>query len=278
MTATSEATNWISVGELAQSFAPDSNILTQSEDLAGKMLALHLADNSTVSYAFVSGSQLTSTTRVHDVTSESSESYLATCLRDGIYFVDYVKAGARPPLSVSLVLDLKRGVATSVTATLPIPEEAHGSILRRAQQQQELTPVNAEIVHATIDRPYDPAQPHHHPTSELIGLRLQHRYNPHEVYEHIYLNDNRYAWHCLSGIEQGLADVDRCHYHKVAQGLYLFIWREKIVPTLGAVLIDLDQMKTTGKIFGYADDTLSAVSNFQVGARSTLVNRTTHTL
>ncbi|KIF66108.1 hypothetical protein HY68_37685 [Streptomyces sp. AcH 505] len=276
MTVTSEATNWISVGELAQSFAPDSNILTRSDDLAGRTLALHLGDGSTISYMFTSGTQLTSITRAHGVTSESTESYLATCLRDGIYFVDYVKAGARPPASVSLVLDLARGVATSVTATLPAQDKAHASILRRAQQKQELTPVNADIIHATIDQPFDSKQ-EHHLTRELIGLRLQHRYNPHEVYEHIYLNENRYTWHCLSGIEQGLADVDRCHYYKIAPKLYLFIWREKIVPTLGAIMIDLDQMKTTGKIFGYANDALSTASNFQVGAHSKLVNTTVHT-
>ena len=60
--------------------------------------------------------------------------------------------------------------------------------------------------------------------------------------------------------------------------LYLFVWREKIVPTLGAILLDLDRMKTTGKIFGYADDALTTISNFQVGAHSKLINKTEHIL
>ncbi|MCS6036118.1 hypothetical protein LNQ52_01035 [Klebsiella pneumoniae subsp. pneumoniae] len=34
-------------------------------------------------------------------------------------------------------------------------------------------------------------------------------------------------------MEKGLADVDRCHYVQVAEDLYLFVWREKIIPTLG---------------------------------------------
>ena len=38
---------------------------------------------------------------------------------------------------------------------------------------------------------------------------------------------------CLDGVEKGLADVDRCHYVQVAEDLYLFVWREKIIPTLG---------------------------------------------
>ena len=50
------------------------------------------------------------------------------------------------------------------------------------------------------------------------------------------------------------------------------MWREKIVPTLGAVLVDLEQMKTTGKIFGYSGFDFGTVMNFPVGARASLVS------
>jgi hypothetical protein len=278
MTISPEVTNWISVGALAESFAPDSNILARSEDLAGRRIMLSTADGSTSHYEFLSAETLTWADSGPGGGASGSETYTATSPRDGIYFIDFVKAGSRPPCTLSLVADLKRGVATSVTGLLPTAEVAHASLLRRAQAQQELTTVTANFVSAAIDRPYDAALPHHQPTTDLIGMRLQHRYNPHEAYEHIYLNENRYAWHCLAGIEQGLADVDRCHYYRVAENLYLFVWREKIVPTLGAILLDLDRMKTTGKIFGYADDALTKVSNFQVGAYSTLLNTTRHAL
>jgi len=272
--ASADATNWISVGALAQSFAPDNNNLARSADLDGRTIVLHFADGGTAAYAFGKNGAVSFSGAVGNGESHC----LATCLRPGIYFVDFVLPDARPPASVSLVLDLDRKVATSITAQLPAAEEAHRSIFRQAQQQQELTSVGADIQFATIDRPFDAAAAHHAPTAELNGIRLQHRYNPHEVYEHIYLNEHRYAWHCLSGAEKGLADVDRAHYIKIADKLYLFVWREKVVPTLGAVLVDLDQMKTTGKIFGYADDSLLTVSNFQVGATSKLVNTTVHSL
>lgn len=277
-TSTSEVTNWISVGALADSFAPDSNILARSDDLVEKRLTLHTADGGAARYEFVTGDTLNWTASGPDGAESGSETYTATSLRDGLYFIDFVKAGSRPPCSVSIVADLNLGVATLVTGLLPTSEEAHSSILNRAQQQRELTPVTAVFQSATIDRPHDATLPHHQPTADLVGMRLQHRYNPHEVYEHIYLNEKRYAWHCLSGIEQGLADVDRCHYYKIASNLYLFVWREKIVPTLGAIMLDLERMKTTGKIFGYADDALSTVSNFQVGAYSKLLNKTEHIL
>jgi hypothetical protein len=277
-TSPPEITNWISVGALADSFAPDSNILARSDELAERSLTLHTAEGDALHYTFVTDEALSWTASGAGAAESGSETYVATSPRPGIYFIDFVKAGSRAPCSVSIVADLTTGVATIVTGTLPAAADAHASILRRAQARHELTPVGAHFTAATIDRPFDPAAPLHAPTADLIGLRLQHRYNPHEVYEHIYLNEKRYAWHCLSGIEQGLADVDRCHYYRIAANLYLFVWREKIVPTLGAILLDLDRMKTTGKIFGYADDALAEVSNFQVGATSTLLNRTEHAL
>jgi hypothetical protein len=280
MNAVTAEDNWISVGALAESFASDradSNVLPRSGDLAGRRITLHVDGDDAVEYVFTTDSALTCRRTGRDGSATAQgESYLATSLRPGVYFVDFVPHGASPPTSVSLVLDLDLGVATVVTAELPDARTAHGGLLVRAQRQQELTTVATTIAPATIDRPFDTAAPLHLPTTELVGLRVQHRYNPQELYEHIYLNDKRYAWHCLQGSEQGLSDADRCHYRKIAPELYLFVRREKIVPTLGAVLIDFQQMKTTGKIFGYADDDLGRISNFQVGARSKILNRTEH--
>ncbi len=87
-----------------------------------------------------------------------------------------------------------------------------------------------------------------------------------------------YAWQCLQGVEGGLADVDRCHYFKMADELYLFVWREKVVPTLGVVLIDLAQRKTDGKIFGYQGGDFGTLSNFQIGAYAQVLNETVHPL
>ena len=67
---------------------------------------------------------------------------------------------------------------------------------------------------------------------------MEYTYSPTERYEHIYLNEDFYTWQCLMGSEKGLADTDRCHYLKLGEQLYLFVWREKIVPTLGAVVAD----------------------------------------
>lgn len=96
------------------------------------------------------------------------------------------------------------------------------------------------------------------------------------VYEHIYLNPMFYTWHCIEGVEKALADTDRCHHIKIDTNLYLFVWREKIVPTLGVVMIDLDKAKTTGKIVGYEGDGVGALSNFPVGAHLKVLNQTAY--
>lgn len=131
----------------------------------------------------------------------------------------------------------------------------------------------ARFVFARLD-----AQPGPLPgfTTALVGMRNQYTYSPTERYEHIYLNDNFYAWQCLDGVEKGLADVDRCHYVQVAEDLYLFVWREKIIPTLGVILIDLQQMRTDGKIMGYQGSDFGALSNFPVGASAKILNVTRH--
>ncbi len=77
-------------------------------------------------------------------------------------------------------------------------------------------------------------------------------------------------------MEAGLADVDRCHYIGIAKDLYLFVWREKIIPTLGVVMIDLARQKTDGKIFGYQGSQFGALSNFPVGALAEVLNVTQH--
>jgi hypothetical protein len=46
------------------------------------------------------------------------------------------------------------------------------------------------------------------------------------------------------------------------------------VPTLGAVVVDFDIMRTVGKIFGYQGTDFGRLSNFSVGARARLLNVT----
>lgn len=256
---------FIQVGALAAGFAPHGNTLERQLGLSGRRLTLHFADGETLECHFTDDRTLN--WGVCD-----GIAYRATSIRPGILFIDFLDP-SQDNASITLVCDRRQGNFTVVYGQLPSESQTRLDAFSRVEQGLPLTAVNAEFRFGTLDNA-GVAPPQF--TDELVGMRNMYAYSPTERYEHIYLNDNFYAWQCLDGVEKGLADVDRCHYVKVAEQLYLFVWREKIVPTLGVVVIDLQGMRTDGKILGYQGSDFSALSNFAVGADAQVLNITRH--
>lgn len=270
MTASSD---WITVGALAEGFAPEAFILPRLADLAGQRLELHFANGWRIEHRFDAE---TTRWRAADGHSAGEAAYRATSVRPGIVLVDFIKREDGQAWSVSLVLDRHSQSFTAVLGQLPGAAETGEGLYARALAGKELTGVQVQILQGSLDRPWQEGACPHAPSSELVGLRNRYRYSPTEVYEHIYLNDGFYTWQCLAGVEAGLCDTDRCHYYKVAEQLYLFVWREKIVPTLGLVMIDLQQHRSDGKIFGYAGSGFDELSNFPVASYCDELNRTVY--
>jgi MoaF C-terminal domain/MoaF N-terminal domain len=262
---------WIMVGDLEKGFSTDNNKLERTNDLVGKVIRLTDPQGAETEITFETPDTLT-WQQANDA-QRGTEHYSATSLRDSIFFIDYISAGT----SVSIVLDLARNLFTSVTVRMPTEEQIEKSLFKRAAEGQELTSVEPTIVSGRLAGSDQNGSEIHHPTIELVGKRVMYTYSKTECYEHIYLNPSFYTWHCLEGVEKGLGDTDRCHYIKIDQNLYLFVWREKIVPTLGVVMIDLDRKKTTGKILGYEGQTVGSLSNFPVGAHARVLNVTSYT-
>lgn len=261
---------FIPVGALAEGFAPDSNILALVQDLNGRTLSFAFSDGSQETLTVLDGS------RVRSAAGERAAR--VTSVRRGIYFIDFIDGDALGgATTVSLVIDEPNALVTIVNGRLPSEAEAHIDSLSRVERNLPLTGVTAAIRHGRIVADGAPADaPLHAPTRELIGMRNMYTYSPTERYEHIYLNDNFYMWQCLAGVEAGLADVDRCYTIRISDKLYLFVWCEKIVPTLGVIMIDLERMKTDGKIFGYQGSNFDALTNFPVGAFAEVLNITRH--
>ncbi len=295
--AAHDAVRWISVGELHEAFTPESYAPAFTDRLAGKLLTLFHEDGGRVEYEFLSDRELRWTssggpggappsgTVGRDAKGGATkgatggaefrtESYFAIEPREGLFLVDYLPGGTLE--SVDVVLDLNRGIATTVVGRLPGPAEAERALSERAAAGLELTAVAAAFTSARIDGSFTVDTPRHEPTLELVGRRVEYTYSPHERYEHIYLNDHFYTWQCLAGREKGLADTDRCHYLRVDDELYLFVWREKIVPTLGVVLLDYRRMRSMGKICGLREPGSQELANFPVGAQARIVNITTY--
>jgi hypothetical protein len=273
----SEVSEWISVGALGAGFERDSNILPCSAGLAGRRLRLHFENGWLVEYRFASDTRLERVVldagRSGGAPIGGAATYSATEIRPNLYFVSFLEQQPRASAS-TLLLDLSAGACTLILGQLPSRERTCKPFLQLIADREELTGVTAVFHAGAIDAPFLATTPKHASTRDLVGKRIEYSYSRSERYEHIYLNDRFYTWHCLAGSEQGLADTDRCHYRKISDHLYLFVWREKIVPTLGAVVIDFDQMKTTGRILGYEDFTCGAVTSFSVGARVRILGGT----
>jgi phenolic acid decarboxylase len=263
---------FVPVGVLEGAFSTDNLLLPHVDDLAGKQLILYFDNGWTIEHRFLDNKRLDWLVTAGQGSGDAScERYIATNPRLGIYFVDFVRTKERA-VSVSLVLDTIRNIFTAVIGELPTRQDVDLSCLDRVAKSQELTSVKTTFLHGSIGTSLKPDTLLHDETPELIGKRIAYTYNNHEQYEHMYMNENFYAWHCLQGKERGLSDVDRCHYFKVGHMFYLFVWRDKIIPALGVELIDLRNLRTTGKIFGYQGDDFGRLSNFPVCASARIVS------
>lgn len=260
--------SWIPVGALGAAFQHDNHCLPVVADLAGRTFTLYFENGWVIRHDFHDHQNLT-----WDMTAPDGEhvigrdQYRATRIRDQIYFVDFIKSSERAT-TVSLVLNLAEQVFVAVQGQLPDQTERLLPIPTRIAEGKALTPVSATFLRGSIDQPVTADMPLPAVTSELIGKRIEYRYSPLEVYEHIYLNPMSYTWHCIKGAELGLADTDACYYYRISTDLYLFVWCEKIIPTLGVIMIDLTALKTTGKILGYESSESEALHNFAVGAHA----------
>ena len=268
--------DWISVGALGEAFKPGANVLPWASSLLGTSHTLFLQDGSLLDLRFMAPGTLNWRSRSSPEALPEGGARATACIaaeiRPGIFFVDFVDARQRAA-TLSVVLDLPRRACTTVLGALPKAEEVSQPMLQRIAQGKDLTSVGATFLRGSIDEPFS-ATNAHPDTTDLVGKRVEYTYSPTERYEHVYLNEKLYTWHCLDGSERGLADTDRCHAIRIAPLLYLFVWREKLVPTLGVVLLDLEQMKTTGKILGYRAFDCGEITNFPVGARARVVSST----
>ena len=270
----SDALHFVQVGELVKGISEGT--LPAADELAGSSLTLYVEDGRVLRLAFAAGGGLSWKVEAGPGAGEGGEERaLITRPRDGVYVVDYVLS-TRAATSMTIVLDLPCRAATLVVGTLPTAGEAAQGAFALATAGAELTLVRCEILAAAADRPFAVADHPHVRTDELVGKRVQYVYSTTERYEHIYLNENLYTWQCLDGSEKGLADTDRCHYRRIGDELYLFVWREKVIPTLGVVMVDWREKRSNGKLFGYEASDFGALSNTPIASLATLLNVTTY--
>lgn len=259
--------HWLQVGEFVADFG--GNEPAPEATLTGRALQFNFEDGTSERYAFVSRARAC----VSDVSGTREVSYRATQLRQGILLIDHLESG-RPTRSITLVVDLPRKACTRILGDLPSREQTLIPLFTRVVNKQSLSAVSVRFLHGAVDAPFTARTYRHGETDELTGRRVHHEYGASDAYEHIYLEADLYTWHCIRGPEVGLADTDRCFVRKLDEHLYLFAWIEKIIPTLGVVMMDLTSLRTSGKLFGYRGADFGETVNSPVGAISRLVNVT----
>jgi hypothetical protein len=257
-----ETEEWLPIGGLEPGF--DEYKLPATDEIAGMELKFSFdVDGSITNYLFRNADSLTwEVLEGPEKGTSGQETYEAIRVAPDIYFVDFLKK-SKPGQSLNIALDLGARKATLVVGTL-------------VQEQGGPYRVKQDFLHAAINpsSPDEKVIPHERST-DLVGKRVKYTYSSTHAYEHVYLNDHRYTWHCLSGPEKGLADTEHCDCFKIAPDVYLFTWWERVVPCEAVVMINLQEMRSTGKLFGLDTDSGKMI-NFTMGSYAKLLNVTTY--
>lgn len=169
-------------------------------------------------------------------------------------------------ISCSALFNTQQATAFIIWGMLPLESEYSLSTFYRASQNLPISAVQVAFYHAGLNQAWRDSLITTQATDQLIGRKFQFRYSEQDLYQHHYLNEKFYTWQCLKGIEAGLCETDRCYYFALAEQVYLLVWIEKIIPTLGIVVEDLNNLRSHGKICGYAGYESGQICNFIVGA------------
>jgi hypothetical protein len=252
----SDTTTWLPLDGLARGF--DANKAEPCHELAGHNVALTRRDGSRLALAF-DGDRVG-----WDRDGESGEDrYEAFAVDDGLYYAQW-HLSSRPEQALSLFLDTHRNRALVVTATIGAPGPGQTAV------RQEFMPATVDGAEATGAEPA--------PSRSLIGKRAMWVYSTEHAYEHVYLSPHWYTWQCLAGPERGLADTDENSVYELRPGIYVFAWREKVIPC-GSVTVadhrDTTALRSHGYLFGM-DETGTHPVHFTFGAYGRLLSVTVH--
>ncbi|WP_020497974.1 MoaF C-terminal domain-containing protein [Sciscionella marina] len=249
---------WLPLDGLEPGFS--ANRAPHSRDLDGRKITVRLEDGTAIRHEF--GPDTVDWAIGEE---NGSDEYEAFEVDSGLYFVQFLHRHD-PRQAVSLVLDLTGGHALAVLGVIGEPERRPTVVSQR---------FDVGTIEGCTVTGAAPA-----PTAELLGRRMLWQYSPTHRYEHVYLTEHWYTFHCLSGPEQGLADTDACTYYRIRPGIFVFAWREKVVPCAAVTIADHRNFgpggaRSHGALFGLHEDGKQIV-HFTFGAYGRLLSTTVY--
>jgi len=227
---------WLPLDGLAPGF--DAFRAPHTTALDGQTFtALMHGQDSRVTYAFANG-RIESSVAGSDGKTPGSAAYEAFEVDKDLYYVESALE-QRPQEALSLFIDFAAGTGLSVLTVIG-PD---GQLPVRVTQQ--FAPFTIEGHASPGDLPV--------PTNALVGYRAWWRYSDVHAYEHVYLSEHWYTWHCVAGPEKTLADTDEQTTYEVRPGFYVFAWREKVIPCAAVTIADhrdAANLRSHGALFG----------------------------
>jgi hypothetical protein len=250
--------DWPAVSVMIDGFGAPS--LPASDALAGRTLDIVYDDGTTIRHDFSSPQQLTGTIIAGEGKGQTgTHPYRAVEVRPGIQIVDFLIGEGVATHDVTLVVNLEDGRVTA----------ADSSIQATSRGLRTTTRFLSGRIAGTGD-----IEPRRR-SDALVGKRIYYRYSATERYEHIYLNSGTFVWHCIDGGERGLADVDETRTFELADDLYIFHWKESVMPVESFLVIDLAQTRSIGRMFCWEAES-SDVVHIPFDSRFTVLNETTY--
>ncbi len=221
----------------------------RSYDLAGRTLTLVQGED---------GARYRHDFREHEVAVEAVTgqeagrrqvtTYEAFEMAPGILFVTYL---ASEKDSLAMAMDLNRGAVTAVRGRM----EEDG--------------ITSRVVQGWVAEIAGEGPVAYHLPFSLGGTRLLNTYAHNVAYEHIYLTGVYETWLGVKGPQAGQADTEEYHAYKVADGVYLLYWNEKILTTQMTFLFNFMSGRCVAELFARVD---GEVVHNTIGAYTHLIH------
>lgn len=258
---------WLEISEINEGLKHNS--YGTNTDLDGKNVELTFSNGSKAVYNFAAETLK----RTEDNQIEEA-SYKCIKIDDNLYMA-WFRQPANKANQTIILMDFDTDQATEFYGLMPTLEEAKIDLISLAFSENCCTRV--KLMYRSASMSGGAVKPIER-TKEIVGNRVRWTYSETDIYEHIYLNENFYSWQCLEGPEKGLADTDHCDYFKLRDKLYLFVWREKLVPTMGFIATNYragnDALQSNGTLFGINTVNGAPEGGEIVGAKGKVVNYT----
>ena len=217
----------------------DANRLPSTDRLIGSQWQITLSEGTGMRLRFIKGNSLEwNQVAGSRAPASGRDWYEAIEVAENVFFIDTLFQ-SRPREAITYIVNTVTLRVLAIISTV-------------AEKKTEGMPqVGQQFLTGMLGNPsVTPTGPEPAPTRDLIGLRSVYRYSPNNVYEHIYLNSERYCWQCLGGVQRGHGDTDLATTYKFDENQYIFTFREFIIPVASVFFYNMKQMRSTGKFLG----------------------------